>query len=332
MRWNHCLSLACFSFGAAALPAAAQSGASSNVSISGLLDAGVFRGFDGVNQVGTIQRSNLAIAGFEDLGGGLKATFRLSTRFDLDTGQTEDFGKKPFWHDESTVGLQGAFGHVRLGRALTAMWSQDWKFDPWGNFNRIASPAWYQWHYLTPTDRYSNNGTAEYGRLANGVFYESPAVGGFTARLSGSPERSQMSPTARREGRGYSAALNYDSDTLSAMLAFERNGSGDKDSFVAAKYSFGAAAVMAAYDYSRMAENLGRSRAITLGATYQVGATTFKAGYGRQRLDADTNHFYSLGADYALSKRTTLYASLGRKSYDSEKSRTAFGVGMAHAF
>lgn len=111
---------------AAALPAAAQS----NVTISGYLDAGVFRDYDKTSKLGTIQRSNLAIAGFEDLGGGLKATFRLSTRFDLDTGLTEDYPKKPFWHDESTVGLQGAWGHLRLGRALSAMWSQEWQFDP----------------------------------------------------------------------------------------------------------------------------------------------------------------------------------------------------------
>lgn len=325
MRWSICLSLGCATLVSMALPASAQS----RVSISGLLDAGVFRSFDKTNELGTIQRSNLAIAGTEDLGGGLQATFRLSTRFDLDTGLTEDFGKKPFWHDESTVGLKGAFGHVRIGRALSAMWAQDWQFDPWANFNRIASPAWQQWHYLTPTDRASNNGFAEYGRMANGIFYDSPAVAGFTLHLSGSPERTEA---AGHQGRGYSASLNYDQGALAGMLAFERNGSGDRDSFVAAKYRFGAAALMAAYDDSRMAHSQGRSRAATLGATYQVGATTLKAGYGRQRYDGATNHFISAGADYALSKRTTLYASLGHRKYESQASRTAFGVGMSHAF
>ena len=330
MRWHTGIAFPIgFSLLSMALPVAAQS----QVSIGGLIDAGVYRGFDGVNQMGTIQRSNLAISGREDLGGGLQATFRLSTRFDMDTGQSEGAGSKPFWYDESTVGLQGGFGHVRMGRALSAMWSQDWKFDPWGNFNRIASPAWYQWHYLTPTNRYSNSGSAEYGRMANGIFYDSPTMGGFTLHLSASPERTEVPVTLRREGRGYSASLNYDSDSLSGMLAFERNSSGDKDTFAAAKYRFGPAAVMAAWDYSRVALNTNTAKAITLGATYQVGATTLKAGYGRQRMQEQTNHFYSLGADYALSKRTTLYASLGRKSYEyGADSGTSFGVGMAHAF
>ncbi|RGE46303.1 porin [Comamonas testosteroni] len=330
MRWHTGIAFPIgFSLLSMALPAAAQS----QVSINGLIDAGVYRGFDGVNQMGTIQRSNLAISGLEDLGGGLKATFRLSTRFDMDTGQSEGAGSKPFWYDESTVGLQGSFGHLRMGRALSAMWSQDWKFDPWANFNRIASPAWYQWHYLTPTDRYSNNGSAEYGRMANGIFYDSPTIAGFTLHLSASPERTEVPVTLRREGRGYSASLNYDSDSLSGMLAFERNSSGDKDTFAAAKYRFGPAAVMAAWDYSRVALNASTAKAITLGATYQMGDTTLKAGYGRQRMQEQTNHFYSLGADYAVSKRTTLYASLGRKSYEyGADSGTSFGVGMAHAF
>ncbi len=309
-----------------AAPVGAQE---SQVRISGFLDAGVFRGFDGVNQLGTIQRSNLAFSGAEDLGGGLKATFRLSTRFDMGDGLSEDAGRKPFWHDESTVGLEGGFGKVRMGRALSALWAQDWQFDPWANNNRVASPAWYYWHPLTPTDRVSNNGSAEYGRVNNGIFYDSPTMGGFTLHLSGSTERTDA---PGRDGRGYSASLNYAQDALSGMLAYERNGSGDRAAFVAGKYHFGKLAVMAAYDDSRMAEHGDKSRAATLGATYQINAVTLKAGYGRQRYNDDTNQFVALGADYAFSKRTTLYASLGHQRYEWQGSKTAFGVGMSHAF
>lgn len=326
MRLFHRLPLGFASLlAAAALPAAAQS----SVQISGYLDAGVFRDFDKTSKLGTIQRSNLALSGTEDLGGGLQATFRLSTRFDLDTGASEDAGRKPFWHDESTVGLRGGWGHLRAGRALSAMWAQDWKFDPWANFNRVASPAWHLWHYLTPTDRASNNGTAEYGRMANGVFYDSPTLAGFTLHLSASPERTAA---PGKDGRARSVSLNYDQGPVAAMLAHERNGSGDRNLFLAGKYSFGALALMAAYDRSRSGDTPDKARAATLGATYALGATTLKAGYGRQRLNDDTHHFASLGADYALSKRTTVYASLGHQRYEHQPSRTAFGVGMAHAF
>jgi predicted porin len=59
---------------------------------------------------------------------------------------------------------------------------------------------------------------------------------------------------------------------------------------------------------------------------------TSRGGYGRQCLNADVNHFASIGADYALSKRTTLYASLGNKRAATTDARTSFGMGLAHAF
>ncbi|WP_020652950.1 porin [Massilia niastensis] len=327
MHRNQALLLACAVLGtlASSTPARAQAA----VSVNGMLDLGVFHGFDGVNQVGTVQRSNIAFSGFEDLGGGVKAVFRMSTRVELDTGISEGAGFKPFWHDEATVGLKGGWGTVRVGRAMTAMWAQDWKFDPWANYNRIASPAWQHWHYLTPSDPFANNGTAEYGRLNNGMFYDSPMVGGFTLRLSGSPER-QREPGAT--GRPYSAVLEYERKAVLLMAAFERNSVGDNNAFVAGKLTFGAAAVMAAYDDSRTFDDSGISRSATLSATYRLGRTTLKAGYSRQRLNADTNYVASLGADHALSRRTVLYASLGRKRDARQDGRTAFGVGMSHAF
>jgi predicted porin len=314
---------------AAPLPVLAQSA----ITVNGMLDVGVFRGFDGIDQVGTIQRSNLAISGSEDLGGGLKAVFRLSTRFELDTGASEGAGFKPFWHDEATVGLKGAWGTVRVGRAMTAMWAQDYKFDPWANFNRIASPAWYLWHPLTPSDPFANRGTAEYGRINNGIFYDSPTVGGATLRLSGSPERQ---PELGATGRPYSAVLEYERGPVLTMAAFERNSIGDKDTFVAGRYSFGTAAVMAAYDYSRTFDESQESRSATLSATWRVDRTTLKAGYGHQRLDtgpaAYSNRFASVGADYALSRRTIVYFSLGNKRDAGLGSRTSSGVGLTHLF
>lgn len=303
--------------------------AQSSLSLNGLLDIGVFRDFDGLRQAGTIQRSNVALSGVEDLGGGLKAVFRLSTRLELDTGASEGAGLKPFWHDESTVGLKGGWGTVRLGRALTALWAQDWKFDPWANFNRIASPAWQQWHYLTPSDPLGNNGTPEYGRINNGIFYDSPQVAGFTLRLSSSPERQRAAEVPRRP---VSAVLEYGQGPLATMAAFEHNSAGADVRFLAARYRFGAASVMAAHDDSRAALRQGRSRATTLGATYRIERTTLKAGYGHQRLDRATNRFASLGADHALSPRTTLYASLGHRRDAHQGGRTAMGVGVSHAF
>ena len=59
---------------------------------------------------------------------------------------------------------------MRLGRALDAMYSQDWQFDAWGNYDRIASPAWDIWHFNYPFDPTADLGAPDFGRLSNGVF------------------------------------------------------------------------------------------------------------------------------------------------------------------
>lgn len=307
--------------------------AQSEVKISGFLDLGVYRGFDHVKNVGTIQRSNLAFSGTEDLGGGLAATFKLSHRLDMDTGTAEGTGAKPFWQGESTVGLKGAFGSVRLGRALDVVWNNDWAFDPWGNFDRIASPAWQLWHYNYASDRTSNNGAAEYGRLANGVFYDSPTLGGFSLQLSGAFENAGN--YGGGGGNNFGGSLQYGSGPVKLMLAHAKNAAKDDVSFLGASYQVGSLTLMGAYDRSKFEGTAGDSiaKVWTLGATYGLGVVTLKGAYGHIDLDGATGSHLGLGADYALSKRTTLYVTAGRSDAPrSDDKRTAYGVGVSHGF
>lgn len=316
---------------AALLFASAGAHAQSSVNVSGLIDIGAFRGFDKAKHVGTIQRSNLAFSGTEDLGGGLAATFKLSHRFDADTGQQEGAGSKPFWQGESTVGLKGGWGSVRLGRALDAVWANDWAYDPWYNFNRIASPAWQYWHFNYSSDRTSNNGSPEYGRLANGVFYDSPSFGGFAFHLSGAFENS--SAPGAGSGNNGGVSLNYDRGPVSLMLASSKNSSDDTVTFLGAKYTIGSLSLMGAYDRSKFEAAIDSiAKVYTFGATYKLGAAELKAGFGRLDVDGAKSQFIGLGGDYALSKRTSVYASAGRNKPSGGQSASAYGVGVAHSF
>lgn len=191
--------------GLVAAPAHAQS----SVSISGSIDIGIYRDTNKVWNVGPIQRSNIAFSGQEDLGNGLAATFNLSQRFDPDTGALEGTPNKPLFHGESTIGLKGDFGSLKLGRRLDAMYNNDWDFDPWYYFDRVASPAWDLWHYNFPSDPKDNNGTPDYGRLNNGIFYDSPVFGGVSIHLSGSPE----TPTGDKN-KPYTAAVKYANEAV----------------------------------------------------------------------------------------------------------------------
>jgi len=231
----------------------------------------------------------------------------------------------------STVGLKGSWGAVRLGRALDAVWANDWAYDPWYNFNRIASPAWQYWHFNYASDRTSNNGSPEYGRLANGVFYDSPNLGGFTFHYSGAFEKSTA--TGAGTGNNNGVSFNYDKGPVSLMLAGSKNSNDDTVAFAGAKYTIGALSLMGAYDRSKFEAAVDSiAKVFTLGASYRIGATELKAGYGRLDLDGAKSKFIGLGADYWLSKRTSLYVSAGRNKPDTGTATTAYGVGVAHSF
>lgn len=319
--------------GAACAPLHAQS----NVTISGTLDIGVFRDTAGVTNVGSMSRSNLAFSGSEDLGGGVAATFKLSTRFDIDRGTLEGSPSsgKPFWHGESTVGLKGGFGSLKVGRALDALGANDWAFDPWYFFDSTASPAWDLWHYNFPSDPKANqltDGTlkADYGRLNNGIFYSTPSFGGFSAHLSGSPEKRPGD-----ENRPLGVSLNYGDGPWAAMLSHSKNSAGSTDTFAGLKGGTSNFSLMGAYDVSKDKASDSKAKAWTLGAQVFMGPWTFNAGYGELDLDGlKVEKMAGVGALYNLSKRTYVYANLANKKFKpvAAEASTVYGLGINHSF
>ena len=330
---------------AAISPVAFAATGASSVDLYGFIDVGVHDSNNGPAQLGTIQRSYLGLRGQEDLGGGLAATFHLQSRFDIDTGTTEASGARPFFYGESTVGLRGDFGAVRLGRALTPMWALDWQYDPWANFDRLASPAWQIFHPSYRSDPHGNGPIGDYSRLNNGVFYDSPAFGGFTFHAdvglekNRTPDANGFTDSARNVG----ASLNYAAGAWNAMLAGERNAARDRTWFAGLSYQLGSTTLMGSYNVTSLSAEsqafLGdsddRRRALTLGVTHVVGANTFKVGYGRDFEGygtAGATHHAGFGVSHALSKRTSVYADLGLADPDNGGRTTRWGVGVSHAF
>jgi predicted porin len=297
--------------------------AQSSVAISGSLDIGAFRDTADRKNIGTIQRSHLQFSGSEDLGGGLAATFRLRHRLDMDTGAAEGASTKPFWHGESTVGLKGGFGALRLGRALDAIQGQDWAFDAWGNNDRIASPAWDLWHWNYSADPVGGGS----GRLANGVFYDSPKLANFSLHVSAAPESPAGAVTKTRAG-----TLVYNDGTFRALLGSAKNSAGATENSFGLRGNFGTASVMGLYNVSETAAE-SKAKVITLGATYGLGATTLKAGWGQADVDGvKRERIVSGGASYALSKGTAVYADLASKRFSTDGKKTVYGAGLTHAF
>ncbi|MDO9483321.1 MAG: porin [Hydrogenophaga sp.] len=95
----------------------------SSVQIYGRVSAGISHL---TNQTGAktavsnylLNGSYLGFRGSEDLGGGIKAIFKMETGIDMDTGEAGSRGK--FWNRESTVGLANESFTLTLGRQLHA--------------------------------------------------------------------------------------------------------------------------------------------------------------------------------------------------------------------
>ena len=297
--------------------------AQSGVTISGSLDVGVFRDKASMTNLGTIKRSHIQFDGTEDLGGGLSATFKLRQRLDVDTGALEGAGTKPAWHGETTVGLKGGFGALRLGRAVDAIQSNDWAFDAWDNFSRIASPAWDLWHWNYSADP-AGGGS---GRVANAVFYDSAKFANFSAHLSYSPEKPADAVGTTRAG-----ALVYNDGTTRAMLGAGKNSAGAKETSLGLRSRFADLTLMGLYNVSESAAG-SEAKVTTLGATYALGTTTLKAGWGSADVDGvKKQRVVSVGANYALSKRTSVYVDVASKRYITDGTKQVYGVGLTHSF
>jgi predicted porin len=315
---------------------------------SGTLDMGVYRDFDRTNNVGPISRSNISLAGARDLGNGNQATFLLSARLDPSTGEMNDPGsaKKPFFHGEATVGLKSdRFGAVRLGRAQDVITQHDWSYDPFYNFDSIASVAWQFWPGYYATDRTSNTlkdggaPTGEYGRLNNGVFYDSPVVNGFQGHISGSFEKS---PEVDGSGKGNNlgAALTYNLGHVSMLLGSTENTSGDKKAFLGGKYTIGKLEVMGAVNrttYNGVQETSNTAK--TVGVSYGMGKYRFMANAGTlddKKYTPDgtqvSARMVGVGATYAIDDMTNVYVSAGNKTYEVGASQSAYGVGINYRF
>lgn len=299
--------------------------AQTTFTVSGMLDQGIYRGSDKNWQMGTIQRSHIQFSGTEKLDDDLYAIFTISPRFELDTGKTEDNGTKPLWHNETSVGLKGSFGTLQFGRKLDAMYANDWYFDPWSYFDRISSPGWDLWHYNYPSDPHGNLGKAEWGRLNNGIYYDTPNFSGFSAHFSGSPE-SEPGDT----DKPLTTALQYRSTGFAAMVAHGKNSLGATDSLLGLRVNRGNLSVMSMYDVSK--NTTSTARAATLGMKYTDGRFTYRAGAGQVIVDrVKAERMLGLSGSYALSARTSIYLDYARKVYVASAAHL-YGIGMVHTF
>lgn len=333
--------------------AAGAANAASSVTMYGRVDVGyedVQKNGASVTQNGSSAGdSRFGIKGQEDLGNGLAATFQLEGAFGGDTGAFDG----DFFRRESTVGLKGNFGHVRLGKSKSAM------ERGLGDYNVGERVATY-W------DSYSS-GT----RHSNGLFYDY-AMNGFNfgadVTTKGGAAGASEGVSGSKIGYGVHAGYTVGGLKLNAAYQADRNGStndaatiangyssngipgysfnADKEWGVGASYTFAPVTVGLSYadakgtsTYSTNSSKVRTMNAFVSGditsndSVYlkfmQKKASTYSA---QSTKVSDKINMWGVGYSHALSKRTSIYADVARYKQTGLSSRTAYDVALRHAF
>jgi predicted porin len=166
------------------------------------------------------------------------------------------------------------------------------------------------------------------------VFYTSPSFSGLTARVSvGNKENITAANTAVTATKnGSSLQLAYANGPLSASIGTETNINDNKFDIVAAAYDLGVAKLNVASTNGKTADGV-KSKGMILGASVPMGAVTLKATYATLKVaDATTIQQVGLGARYALSKRTDVYASYANNSKSTAAKKNGMEIGVQHNF
>jgi predicted porin len=205
--------------------------AQSSVVIYGTLDAGVTKTTHTANsalQEAKRDNNKLGFRGVEDLGSGLKALFHLEIRFESDTGTGEvgpNNASRPLFQGQSRVGLQGGFGTIRAGRALTSLQETSTQFEPWSG---MPNPAGFQTDIMVAGYRtaLSGSGSDPLGtvgnsgnRFANAIWYNTPVWNGFQLNVNIASKENNGLSTAI-VGRGTAAAPQYPVGSLAGAYPY----------------------------------------------------------------------------------------------------------------
>ncbi|MES2263818.1 MAG: porin [Pseudomonadota bacterium] len=321
----------------ACLSTAAQ--AQSNVTFYGVLDMGMqSASTSGPRQTrldsNLVAPSRFGFQGSEDLGSGLKATFRLEGGINPDTGMSTAgtlFGR------EANVGLQGDFGQVQVGLNYTPMFFAYVTYAL-GELNTFGwGSATNNFVYFTTV------------KAGNSIRYTSPQLGGVTVRAiyslgnegaAGQPEKlgNTTGVGANYKLGAFTMDVDYVRQNYAATAALTPTTPVDTATYylVGALYDFGFVKTSALYQrHTGSANVLTPNTAVfanpnnhyyELSALFRAGGTgklLFSFGqYKKQASSSGDATSYALRYDYLLSRRTGLYTGIARMKNNSAASFT----------
>jgi predicted porin len=279
--------------------------------------------------------SRLGFRGKEALGDGLEAFFQIESGVALDDGTST--GSNVLGGRDSWVGLRNDYGAVKLGRF----------YHPYDDLHSISG-NYFQLFTGTSNDAalWANGSNSRTGgfdeRLPNTVSYESPSFGGLSGKLWYSFGRNDGGQEELGSEGMYaiSAHLLYQNGPLKAawghlqMRNMQTTSAGFYEdgysNFITAGYQFGPLYLAGLIEYDEL-QDINRSgddrtrEYWHLLAKYTINAHTIGAFYGKAAdwegdagRDDSGAQMYTVGYNYALSKRTQVYTLYTKLKNESE--------------
>ncbi|MCT9811750.1 porin [Acidovorax sp. Be4] len=303
----------------AALAACACASAQSAVSVFGTVDMYVGHAKSGAysstrQDSGGNSASRLGFRGTEDLGGGWSARFVLEGGLDTDTG-TGNGGSAFSFMRQSSLGLSGPWGALDMGRMYTPMFQAVARADAFA-LNTVFSPM----NLAAMVD--AQPGLRSFApRASNMLRYRTPLGQGLFTDLAYAP--GEAGALSQRSGDLYSGSLGWSRQPWYVAYAFQRAYSGSAAVPVADPEKSTYQSLSAAYRgpqwqfFGTLARNevnrpgVGAAQLVSLGAAWNATLQSRLAVAVVQRKvshSARSQRAWTLGYDYALSKRTALYS------------------------
>jgi predicted porin len=279
---------------------------------------------------GNMQTSFIGVRGSEDLGGGLRAVYRLESYLRVDVGAAGRDVGDGFWAREASAGLSGSFGTTVLGRTPTPLWLATTSFNPFGESFGFS-----------PTVRqYFGGAMLGDTRWNNGIWYTNNPRDPLRVVFAANADESTPGGS---HGHNLGLSVAYISGPFAAIVVGEtiHNSSQplppgfDRQSVLhgAATYDFQFVRVYGqAGRIKTEATEDTRTTSYQLGLAVPFGTSLILVAYGHQHVStpskATTDRITSIGYDYFLSKSTDIYlaASYEKLSYSSSGSSFAGGV------
>ena len=343
----------------AALAAVTAASAQSSVTVSGALVLGV-----GTTEIGTassglqVVRStgNLSFDGSEDLGGGLKAGFRVQSSLGSiatsDTTTSVAAVRSLLGDRGLNVTISGGFGTVLVGRGNTGIKGVMGVADV-SSISLITGVSGSSSAATASTDgRYEMSAGDASAKIIYGdtwapqVAYQSPTISGLTFAVGITPSQTVATGVGdngdTKDAISYSA--NYSNGPLNVAANFTDSQTGtapSKLTTVAANYDLGVAKIALTSQSIRLATGTSPGNGMLFTANVPMGANSIGFGYGR-RVASDSSHASYAGDDvkqtfigyrHNLSKRThvqAIYNNIDRAGTTTDQKETHIVVG--HSF